>query len=258
MPNSTALTTVTRVKEELGITSTDDDSFIERLIDEASETIAYKARPMYRAEWLETRAGSGRETLTVARYPLASLGTVLLDDSAITDAEIGDAQAGILFRPWGFDYGADPTEWSFTYTAGYFLPGDDIDGSISVVSGDDSYNSAGSIFPALLRAGDVLYADGFSNSANNGFKTVTSATTSKIIVNASLTTETAGSRTLALRNLPGNIERIAHDMVAMVYQSRDRDSTLKSLTIGPASFTWDRTERGMSIMRRVEALSLHL
>lgn len=257
-PNSTALTTLARVKEELLITGSDSDDFLARLIDEASETIARLGRPLYRAEWVETREGSTRELLQLSRYPIASLGTVLLETSVIADCEIGRREAGQLYRPGGFGWSGDPNEWSVTYTAGWFLPGDDISTSISVLASDDSYNSATSLFPALLRAGDTLYASGFTAVANNGYKTVVSATTAKITVSGALVDEAAATREIALRNLPGDLERLAQTMVATVYHGRDRDPSLKSLKLGPASWDWGQQESTRPLLRQIERLALPL
>lgn len=255
-PASTALTTLARVKDELLLSAGSHDAFLTRLIHEASETIqAWAGRPLYRAEWRETRTGSARELLSLSRYPVASLGAVLLEDSAVTDCEIGNAEAGLLFRPSGFGWSADPTEWSVTYTAGWFLPGDDFSGSISVAASDDSYNSTG--FPALLRAGDLLYADGFTSAANNGFKTVVTAITTKITVSAALVDDSAASRTLALSNLPGWIERVVQTLVALAYHARDRDPALTDLSLGPASYAWSH-DAVRPLQRRIQSLSLPL
>lgn len=66
---------------------------------------------------------------------------------------------------------------------------------------DDSFNSSAA-FADVLQLGDLITVSGFTESANNGEFRVISATTSKIVVDANLTTEAAGdSITISRHNL---------------------------------------------------------
>lgn len=235
-PESTALTLLSTVKDEQGISGSTYDAVLQRMIDQASETIyAWAGRPLYRAQFRERRRGNGRGRIVLGRAPVALIGTVSFTTTSISDVVIDVAESGILSRPGGFGSAYLANEWSFEYHAGYFLPGDDFSGVITATSSDNSYNSTG--FHPLLVAGDIVLASGFANAENNGRKVVTSATTSKIIVDDSLTDESL-TATLTLHNVPGWLERAAIDLVSMAFSARDRDGSLESERIGDASATY--------------------
>lgn len=263
-PENVYLTSLTRVKVELAISFGDDDDLLSDLIAESSETIhAWLGRPLYRAEYRESRAGSGTDRLVLGRYPAVKLTSVLLDGSNVTSdctllkesGTLAKSSSNFAFESGGvFGASGSAVAWVITYTAGYFLTDDDFSGSCSASSSDNSYNSS-ALFHPFLVAGDIILADGFTNAANNGYKTVVSATTSKIVVNATLVTESAGSRTLGMRNLPGHYERACIDLVRMSYQARAVSPSVKSISVGPASVTYDTNASLLDIRRRVVGFS---
>jgi len=61
----------------------------------------------------------------------------------------------------------------------------------SVVAADNSYNDSSEDL-SVFSPGQRIYVSGFANSANNGYKTVVSATANKLIVKESLADESAG------------------------------------------------------------------
>ncbi len=256
-PAATRLTQLTSVKEELIISGVDDDDFIGRLIDEASETVTHWAcRALYRAQFRETTMGNQKTRYYLGRYPVASLDAVTYSSSAMTDVSLEVAETGALYRQGSFGTLNVAAEWTFDYTAGWFLPGEDITGSIDVDAADDSYNSS-ALFHPHLKAGDILLAQDFSTAANNGYKRVVTATTSKIVVDSVLTTEVSATRTLALRTLPGWIERACIDLVALSFNSRDRDAAVESIHIGDASlsFASKSSDPISNIRHRVQSLA---
>jgi len=264
-PASTALTTVARLKSEMGITSTDYDTFLAVLVTQATEQVyAWAGRPLYRAKWTETRNGSGRTQITLARYPIASLDSITYGEDTITDAIVESSASGILFLGDAFTRAIDDTRWTFTYHAGYLLPGDDFDGTASVNGTTEAYESS-ALFTAaaLLKAGDTIKASGFTNAANNGLKIVstTAATTSAITVTQNLTTEaSAASRMLRLSNLPGWIERACIDLCKLAFKARDRDPAVSDVRIGDASVSWSAVDSAptLAIERQVRRLALSM
>ena len=68
-------------------------------------------------------------------------------------------------------------------------------GDVSAATSDDSFNTAGAInwTTGNVTAGMWLKTSGFTNAGNNGLFKVVSVTNSKIVVDANLTTESAGA-----------------------------------------------------------------
>ena len=258
-PVSASLITLANVKTEILVSGSDHDTYLTSLIAEANETITgWAGRPLHRAQWTETNLGNSLSTFGLSRYPIASLDTVTYDGGAITTLKIQSRDGGLLRYPGSsFSTIGEPDEWSFTYTAGWFTTGDDYTGTVSVDATDDSFNSSASDFHRLLRAGDVVLAGGFTNSVNNGYHRVVTATTAKITTASSLTTEASASgRTFGLRNLLGWIERAALDLVRIAYFARDRDPSIRSIGLGPASVSYDYGAEAQSIRTRIERLAL--
>jgi hypothetical protein len=233
-PLSKQLTTLAILNQELGIVI--DPALASRLIDEASERIFLELdRPLYRAQYTEKLAGSGRRRLMLARYPVVSVESVTYAGGAVTlsDVAIEDRDAGFLDYAVGFTWSSDPLAWEVTYTAGYFLPNDELTSFDASVDGtDESFNSATSLFPSLMRAGDSLNAVGFVNSENNGYHTLSSATIAKLITTSDLTTETEVSVSLLIRSLPPLYERTCLDLAKDAYQSLTRSKDLESVKVG--------------------------
>ena len=249
-PLNVNLTTLAAVKTELLVSGSSHDDFLTSLIEQASESIcSICMRRFERVEVTETLAGTGDYLASVSRIPVASLVSASLDgeDQTLDGISIYEPVFGQLYRESGWNDTrprsrpwAGAKLWSLRYWAGYLLPGDDVVAStISVAASDDSYNDTGSGFP-LLVAGDLILALDFTESANNGYKVVASATRSKIIVTTELTTEAADDdpRTLAVRTLPRSIERACIDLVRAGYAARDRDPTLVSKSIDDVSATY--------------------
>lgn len=244
-PGSTDITTLSRVKEEMGIAETSQDALLSRIISEASDLVyQILGREVYRAQWTEKFIGNSRYETLLSRYPVASIESVSYGGSAQTLSEfaISSHRTGCIHSVNGFATGgSDPNEWVVTYTAGYFLPGDDIVATtISAASADDSYSDSGSGFPTLLRPGDTISVSGFVDAADNGMKTVTTAAAAKIVVGQTLVLEAAGpSVTLKLESIGLTpFSRVVTGIVSSLYLNRKRDGSLKSLKVGDVTFDW--------------------
>jgi hypothetical protein len=252
------LTTLAAAKVQVGVAEevTTFDTTLTTLIQQASSQIErWAGRPLYRAQWLEKARGNQLPVFSLGRWPVATLDGVTYQGSAVTDVVQSLPEVGLLHRPAGFSTVGDPLEWAFTTTAGWLLPDVDVDGSVSVLASDDSYNGT---FTPLLKAGDILTASGFTDAANNGIKVIVSATTSKIIVQGSLVDEAVATRVLRLRNLPEWVERAALDFLTISFQG-ERDPALTALKVGDASMEWRGTQglqtQYQRIRYRVSSLS---
>lgn len=242
-PKSTALTDVSTFQAESGVTG--DSILLKRLIRQATSAIeAFLGRPLYRAQYTERFRGNDQQLYQLHRYPVASLDAVSIDGDAqtVTDYTVADRETGLLYLRSGFTRVDNPIYWSFTYTAGYFLVGDDYTAAtISAAASDDSFNDSASGFHPYLKADDLLETNGFSNAANitPPKLVVSSATTAKIVVESSLTDEAAGSSvTLRVENVPGELVDACHILVRNAYQARDREADLSKVTVGPLKFEY--------------------
>lgn len=126
-PEATNLTTLDRVKLELGIENTDNDDLLEAKIAEASADIeASIGRTVCRAGITETFWPVTGGNLILDRYPVASIESVTVDDVLVTEWRL-DTQTGILYR---LDESGYQLSWYaaksiiVVYTAGYIMPGE--------------------------------------------------------------------------------------------------------------------------------------
>lgn len=242
------LTTVTRVKSELGVTSTSYDSLLGDIVDRASAAVeSYCHRTFAREVVSETTPGFGGIHLQVTRTPLISVSSITQNSNTVdsTGYSIADANKGWIYRRDGWDWTAQVHEglhatWAWmdhgfplarteepqftvAYTGGYIMPEENVTSTaISAASADNSFNSTGALFPSLLKAGDVVEASGFTAAANNKrFKVTGTPTTSKVIVDGTLTTAATGtSVTLKFQTLPTDVEKAAIETAKAYYLQR--------------------------------------
>jgi hypothetical protein len=136
--SSDNLTTLEAIKLEIGIV--DDlslDSYFRAQIQQASAEIHSITGQYFPQERVtEQVAGLGMKNLSLIRRPLVTIHEILSDSDPITDYEIGNADAGILFREagwrwtsgnwWGIEgtpvTGEEDWQFSIDYTAGYLTP----------------------------------------------------------------------------------------------------------------------------------------
>lgn len=126
-----ALTTLERVKAELGIAGSASDTVLQAKILEASSDIeAHLGRTLRQETLSEVFWGLRGEVgeLVLARYPVASVVSVTVDDEPVDLAEIRiDGAAGLLYR---LTEAGLPACWRFgksltvVNVAGYRMPGE--------------------------------------------------------------------------------------------------------------------------------------
>lgn len=123
----TALTDLTAVKLELGISGTAEDAYLQAQIANASAAaMAWCARVFAREVVSEVwRPELALEVLSLSRYPVATISSVVEDGTTLasTDYEL-DAEAGMLWRLSS----DERTAWrarkiTVAYTGGFLLPG---------------------------------------------------------------------------------------------------------------------------------------
>jgi uncharacterized phiE125 gp8 family phage protein len=132
--NETKLTTLARVKAELGITDGSKDTILNYKIDEASSDIeAYlgysvKRETVTEEFWQSLSQWEEPEYLLLDRTPVGSITSVTVDGVAVESTEYRlDSETGALFR---LDSSGYPTRWciaklaSIVYAGGYLLPGE--------------------------------------------------------------------------------------------------------------------------------------
>jgi hypothetical protein len=138
--SSNRLTTLLRLKRELGIASSEisNDKLLDDLIVEASDYIENLCeRKFGRATVVEDLPAYGQYRLTLDRTPVASVTSVTFDGSTVSSTQyfVDNAAAGTLYNRRGFkstriwqhnieDYPLNEGvhDYSISYTGGYILP----------------------------------------------------------------------------------------------------------------------------------------
>ncbi len=128
-PSATRLSTVDRVKQELGITGSASDALLGVKLDEASSDIeAHLSRTLNRATLSELFFGGEgwADSLLLYRTPVVSVTSVTVDDVLLDTTEYRiDNVTGELFR---LDLSGYTCTWQWckeitvVYVAGYLLP----------------------------------------------------------------------------------------------------------------------------------------
>lgn len=264
----TRLTDVASVQAALGIAT--DAALIGDYIDAASAAIvSYCGRPFGREAYTETLPGFGGIHLQLRRTPIVTVSTVTKDTGAtvVTDYSINEPGRGWLYRRAGWSWtvqtypglsggGAwldmgtplpaqEEPSISVSYIAGYIMPEQNVTDTVSVAQADQSFNTSASNFPALLKAGDIVFASGFSNAVNNGQFVVTGTpTTAKIIVSSTvLVNETAGAgKALKLQNLPKDVQLAATEAAKSFYMTRKDDPSIVEKQLGPARLRYSEQQ----------------
>jgi len=134
---STDLTTSERVKLELGISTMEKNEWLKMVIPAASAAIEDYANNFWAYQtYEEVLSGSGSTRLMLARTPIVGTPTIVIDSVEVTDFNVEDREAGVLFRTQGWirqvsywpSISRDSTVWDdhpniyVTYDAGYNLP----------------------------------------------------------------------------------------------------------------------------------------
>jgi len=256
---TTDLTTLAAVKETLGLTSEDAarDALLEKLISRATSAIeSFCSRIFARQAYTETLAGYGTTEIVLGQAPLAgtSTPTVTYEGDTISTVAVGNRKAAILSLESGFNWTAvgsphtmvdiavpfsEQPDYSVAYTAGWLLPGDDMEvATLSAAASDDSFNDSASGFP-LLVVGDRIKVSGFTESANNGTFTVVSRTAAKVVIDGTLADESAGDQvTVTVRNLPHDAEQACIETVKYWYLKRKTPAGIKSKRVGDLSIEY--------------------
>lgn len=120
------LTLLATVKTELGITGTTDDAWLSVQIQQASAfAVAYCNREFAKETLVDTfRPDAAANYLSLTRWPVVTIGSVVEDDETLTAADYEvDPAAGMLYRLDGDD---ERRRWAIakivvTYEAGYVL-----------------------------------------------------------------------------------------------------------------------------------------
>lgn len=135
------LTSLIRVKDELDINGSTDDTVLVYAIKEASDLIkSYCGRDFARETVTETFVGNGMVDATLTRTPVISISAMSYDGTTVssTSYEIENSAAGIIRRKddvwtnseytrWNIEPYRVPlggkNNWSVTYVSGYITPG---------------------------------------------------------------------------------------------------------------------------------------
>lgn len=150
-----ALTTLAKVKTELGITDSARDALLEGYIDVASSAIERRCGRKFQRITVtaEAHEGTGTKQLLVDRTPLVSITSIEEDGTALEsdDYEIEDADAGIIRREDGWAAsgrscigisltpvpGTGERTFEVTYVGGFALPNDEVLAGVTASESSD-------------------------------------------------------------------------------------------------------------------------
>ncbi len=220
-PQNVVYAQLATLKTQLGVTVSTWDAYLTGLLEEASSRVQGAAgRQLYRAQYTDRFASTGSRRYVTQRFPVASIEEVTYDGAVqtLSDFVIEDREAGFIHHSNGSFYAStDPTMWTIKYTAGYFVPDDDLTDDIAVDGSAETFTSAASAFHPYLRAGDMIEASGFTT--DDGFHVLAAATTGVLTTDGSdLTTESAVTdAVIKVANLPARYERATLDLAAATY-----------------------------------------
>jgi hypothetical protein len=141
-PTATQLSTLARIKAELGIGASDAsaDLVLSDMLTRASSAIAYECgRPFFGVgTYTETLKGTGSQLLAVICVPILSISAIYQDDDLLTPIDptnpadpaltdgyyVEDAEAGAIYRPGGWGQSLSLMSWGWqAYSSRYILPG---------------------------------------------------------------------------------------------------------------------------------------
>jgi hypothetical protein len=139
-PSTTLLSTLERVKADLGFTDTSNDDVLLDILTRASDAIARECgRPFFAVgSYTETVRGSGSQLLALACAPVLLVSAVYEDTTLLSPIDpanpsdpnlfdgyyIEDAEAGALYRPGGWSQRTALLAWGAeAYSSRYILPG---------------------------------------------------------------------------------------------------------------------------------------
>lgn len=122
---STDLTTLAVVKDELGISGSDHDAKLERYIDRASQTIvSYCNRNFAQQRVTETMTSTGGTLLKTSEAPIVTLHSVTYSGAVVeTSKYYGDTlAAGLIRNKTSWFNTSGELDYSLDYVYGYVLP----------------------------------------------------------------------------------------------------------------------------------------
>jgi len=136
MTSLNRLTALERVRDWAGITTTNDDVLLTRLIDEMSRFIlSYIQRPtLFQNSFSDTYDGAGHQVQTLRHWPVLSVSSVTVNDINIVAAS-GTTGSGFVTEPWdgfppgrpqsvalrGYEYCRGYSNVKIVYTAGFII-----------------------------------------------------------------------------------------------------------------------------------------
>ncbi len=267
-----ALTTLARVKEDLGIAVgvTTYDERLKRAINAASQSIeSYCGRIFQRNTAItEKVAGYGRNRLRVSRTPLNGVTSIAYDGIylASDSIEVDDARAGIIHVEGGVYWtayakgdishgplpGTERKLYTIVHDAGWVSPKQE-----AAMSGGPNLTFAATSPATITRTAGSWVTDGFAanlpvtiagSSSNNGTFKVASVSASVLTLASgeTLTTEgpSAGCTATIVRALPWDLEEACAELARSMHQGKGRDPSVTSESIGPWSASYNVITQG--------------
>ena len=246
-PPSILLTTLQRIKDELGISDTSSDVVLGDMLARASSAIARECgRPFFGVGTYQERVkGSGSQILPLTCVPILSVTQVLQDTEVLSPWSFGsnegysieDAEAGALRREEGWGQNTNLREWGWeAYGSRYILPGgtQTLRYTVTYTAGYQLPIEVTDAMAAPVRGLPSLYDP---TAGGNVLDTAVPATVPNVppLINSPSTPADAPP-------LPGDLEQACLVTVKSWWFSRQRDMAVGSFKSGSQAVTWIANE----------------
>jgi len=122
-----ALITIAEIKDWLKLSGTGDDDFLQRAINDWSDTIEKRlARVIKSAEHTDERHDGGKRAVLLKNIPVTAISEITIDATEVSsDDYTYDGESGVIRMATGYAFDGGPGSVLVTYTGGYdTVPGD--------------------------------------------------------------------------------------------------------------------------------------
>lgn len=245
MSTSNLLTSLSRARNWVGLTSTSDDALLTNIIGEVSRFILnYLNRPtLFDAAITEIADGTHQRSLTLRHWPVTRLDNLSIDGSAVP-ATTGATDSGYVLESWdgqsagypqrvtlrGYKFCTGTGNLSVAYRAGY-----KVSNEAATVPATPTVTAAAPFGTFALDAG-VTYANGTAFTAVSIAPAIKQYTVSSAGVYNFASADIGASVLISYSYIPSDIEHACVALVAERYRSRSRIGEI-SKSLGGAEST---------------------
>jgi len=245
------LTSLANVKSWAGVTTTNDDALLARLITAASRfVINYLDRgQLIRATYNETRKGTGNPEMLLRQYPVIQINSLSIRNQPVTPQVSPPFGAGYILDPWtGFDT-SGPQK---LFSAGQLFPRDYLP-TVAINYDAGFFTIEEQVIPAsapftlsTMKTWAADYAVSYASSGNPLAKVANSPAQGQYSASEGTYTFNAGdasaSVNISYSYTPADIEQAVIELVGERYKLKDRIGYVSKSLGGQESTTFSQKD----------------